>query len=426
MKLPELTMVPKVVDNPQTGGSADVMAHLVLSLVDGRSTILDISENCGLEPDLAQRIVLNLCKNGLSAIPGFEPEPEPDPTDKTETATAKKSALEIDIDEIYENLKTANLYELLGVDPDVLRKDLRLKYFDLSKRFHPDKAFGKNIEGLRQKMEIIFRHLTAAYDKLSNSTSRAEYDQSIPGFIETRLIEKKLKSAIEKSDSSPPKAKSSTPSVQAGSSKKKPKRSDHEARRLKWKRERADKAMESIYRRYSTGPPPKFQVKQRLEDAKIAIEHERFGDATRLLYEILSADPGHSEAKEMLKAAEEGNMWTIAQGHLRKGRFQQREGNLKLARKHFEQALSIDSDNIDARHLLAEALVKERKDLPRALTLANEVIDMGGQRARYFATLGEILIMAKDYGKAEQAFEKAILMEPDNKEYKKRLKVCKK
>ena len=128
----------------------------------------------------------------------------------------------------------------------------------------------------------------------------------------------------------------------------------------------------------------------------------------------------------MLEAAAKGSMEVLAKEHVSKGMHEQRQGNLPIAIKHFGQAADIDENNLNARHLLAEALLEARQELPRALTAIKEVISKGGQRARYFATLGEILLLAKDYEHAQGAFEQALAEDPDNKEYKKRLKACKK
>ncbi|MCP4675654.1 MAG: DnaJ domain-containing protein [Deltaproteobacteria bacterium] len=478
MKLPNSILVPETAADASNRGSLDVMARLILTRVDGASTIAEIGESCGLDAELSQKIMGSLASTGQIVIPGFEPEPVPKPDQESgpksdpapkpasnSDAPPVKIDLERDVNKLYEVANSINLYELLDLEPDVSRNELRSKYFTLSKRFHPDRAYGKVPDDVAEKMGVVFRRLTEAYDILSNPTSRAEYDMGITDYIELRLMEKKLKSAVRENQpeaakpanrissksparhtSSPPARPSagvtsgrarisnsnpsspiSRPPPNVGSrrpSKPAPQGSDE--RRRQWKKERAGKAMASIFKRPSAPPPPPNIAKMRLDEAEMAIEQERFSDALRFIQECLDHEPENEKAMELLAKAEAGNAWTLAQGCLRKGRMQMRDNDLDAAQRQFEKALKIDAGNLDARHLLGEVLLKNNQDLGRALTLVKEAIVMGGQRARYFATLGELMLLAKDRENAANAFEKACDLEPDNKDYKKRLKASRK
>ncbi len=71
----------------------------------------------------------------------------------------------------------ATHYELLSIAIDADRKTVRDAYFALSKRFHPDVYFKREIGPYRERIEGIFRSLTRAYDVLGNPKQRAAYDQ---------------------------------------------------------------------------------------------------------------------------------------------------------------------------------------------------------------------------------------------------------
>jgi len=92
-----------------------------------------------------------------------------------------------DIDGIFMLVQTGTLYALLGVSDDVDRKTIRDAYFRLSKQFHPDAFYGRNLGAYRDRIDSIFRALTSAYDVLSNKNQRAEYDRSI-GLDPTRPL----------------------------------------------------------------------------------------------------------------------------------------------------------------------------------------------------------------------------------------------
>ncbi|MFN8016308.1 MAG: DnaJ C-terminal domain-containing protein [Acidimicrobiia bacterium] len=63
-----------------------------------------------------------------------------------------------------------NYYEVLGVEPDASDKDITKAYRSLAKQFHPDANPGNNEAAEK------FKDITAAYEVLSDSEKRKEYD----------------------------------------------------------------------------------------------------------------------------------------------------------------------------------------------------------------------------------------------------------
>ena len=70
-------------------------------------------------------------------------------------------------------------YELLGVAPDATRSEVRVAYFDLMKRFHPDVFWGRDLGLYAPRVEAIHKTLTDAFAGLCDSTKRAAYDASL-------------------------------------------------------------------------------------------------------------------------------------------------------------------------------------------------------------------------------------------------------
>ncbi|MCA9575009.1 MAG: DnaJ domain-containing protein [Polyangiales bacterium] len=82
--------------------------------------------------------------------------------------------------DVFYKLGTADHYDLLEVGRDATKDEIRDSYFALSKEFHPDTAFGKDLGSYKAKMEKIFTAATAAYDVLSRKARRAQYDATLP------------------------------------------------------------------------------------------------------------------------------------------------------------------------------------------------------------------------------------------------------
>ena len=91
-------------------------------------------------------------------------------------------------------MENRDLYALLGVERDADKKQIRDAYFELSKLFHPDAYFGKELGGFKVKMEAVFKRLTEAYEVLGKAKKRAEYDQYLASTELTRRAARTLDS----------------------------------------------------------------------------------------------------------------------------------------------------------------------------------------------------------------------------------------
>ncbi len=106
------------------------------------------------------------------------------------------------IDELYVIVDLLDHYQVLGVERDADRARIKASYFELSKQFHPDTAFRKNVGPYRAKMEIVFKRLTEAYDVLSKKKAREDYDaylkrsEQSQEFEQTLSDQHKLESAM--------------------------------------------------------------------------------------------------------------------------------------------------------------------------------------------------------------------------------------
>lgn len=80
---------------------------------------------------------------------------------------------------LHDQLDQLNLYQFFGVPRDADRSEIKRAYFTLSKRFHPDKHFRKDLGPFNDMLERVFQQITRAYRVLSKPGKRETYDQSI-------------------------------------------------------------------------------------------------------------------------------------------------------------------------------------------------------------------------------------------------------
>eukprot|EP01038_Epipyxis_sp_PR26KG_P008523 gene8523-11520_t len=84
--------------------------------------------------------------------------------------------------EIDESLIAKDLYQVLGIRPPSTTKDIKKAYRNLAKIHHPDKAKGSK----RDVHEKVFREIAEAYEILSSSERKEEYDAARKRYLEEK------------------------------------------------------------------------------------------------------------------------------------------------------------------------------------------------------------------------------------------------
>lgn len=69
-------------------------------------------------------------------------------------------------------------HEVLGIPADADVRAVKRAYFELSREFHPDRWFRRNVGPFGPRVERVFRRILEAYELLSDPTTRAEIDRA--------------------------------------------------------------------------------------------------------------------------------------------------------------------------------------------------------------------------------------------------------
>lgn len=82
-----------------------------------------------------------------------------------------------EIETLIKNLDKLSYYEILGVTPEATEEEIRTKYIQLAKKFHPDRHAQLANYKLNFSLELekIFKRLIEAYSTLNNRKTRATY-----------------------------------------------------------------------------------------------------------------------------------------------------------------------------------------------------------------------------------------------------------
>lgn len=196
----------------------------VVSRIDGATNVAEIAEETGKSIEEVQALLDRLVALGAVVLeePPRGPErrnspaPGPRPSGATrigpivETRAASElqhpaaslydpaeldEAVDIDLPrrrqilDLYYRVEQLTHYELFGVDASADKKAIKAAYFEVVNVFHPDRYFGKNVGSFKPKLEKVFSRLTQAYDVLSRSASRTEYDAYLRAQSKTRAFD---------------------------------------------------------------------------------------------------------------------------------------------------------------------------------------------------------------------------------------------
>ena len=157
----------------------------LLSRLDRPMTLRDLVAIGGAGEEETLGIVYALALGGLlkrarwhSAFRDRKPSPPPEP--EKETATREQTEIDLtDTQNFLERVKNARThYEVLRVNWDASAQDLKTVYYQLARRYHPDR-FRKAHAGLVPHLEAAFAKITQAYETLCDDNLRANYNSKL-------------------------------------------------------------------------------------------------------------------------------------------------------------------------------------------------------------------------------------------------------
>jgi len=164
----------------------------LLSRIDGATSLAVLRKIGGMPPAEVDRCVERLVDEGVLAwhAQRGEPPPAAPPAPPPRAASAPGAPplaidpgldLPTDVQEkvlAFEGRLRAPYHEILGVAPDADVRTIKQAYFRLSKQFHPDRYFRRNLGPYAPRIERIFKKILEAYELLSDPATRAEVQRA--------------------------------------------------------------------------------------------------------------------------------------------------------------------------------------------------------------------------------------------------------
>jgi len=132
-----------------------------------------------------------------SAAPQKAPEPAAEGLAPDAGQLPERDAEE-EVTEFLEQLARAKShYEVLNVPTTAAAGDLKLAYYSLARRFHPDRFHELARTPLHRHLEAAFARITQAYEILANADSRAAYDVKLAALTQAGKLFPGSESAMQ-------------------------------------------------------------------------------------------------------------------------------------------------------------------------------------------------------------------------------------
>jgi curved DNA-binding protein CbpA len=174
--------------NPQECSSLSPVEGFLLSRIDGRTSWTVLREIGGIAPDEVDRCLERWLEQGIVLVEDAAAGAAPagaGGADRggVDAAIELPAELQRKILEVDENLDEIGYFELLGVERGANAKEIKRAYFRLSKEFHPDRYFRREIGHYAVRLDRIFKKVVEAYELLTDPTTRAEIERSMPAEV---------------------------------------------------------------------------------------------------------------------------------------------------------------------------------------------------------------------------------------------------
>ena len=205
--------------NPSGDGSITSEDYFVLSRVDGATSLHQLIIMAGVGAERAMDILRKLRRSGAFLLNDETPasivelvataaresaraDQVTALTDLTDLSEEEEAAISAEVDMAPESrlrvlamlrvARQGDLLALLEVDESVNRRQLKRSYFKLSKEFHPDRYYNRELGPFRPYLAEVFEAAGRAVEVLSDDRRRARYlaglrgESSAPSRAQTR------------------------------------------------------------------------------------------------------------------------------------------------------------------------------------------------------------------------------------------------
>ncbi|WP_404371929.1 tetratricopeptide repeat protein [Corallococcus coralloides] len=315
-----------------------------------------------------------------------------------------------DIIEMERSLDGMDHHAVLGVARGASPQEVKQAYYNASRRFHPDRYFGKNLGSFRARLERIFKRLTDAHNALSRqepprapATPPPAARPSTPPPV-ARTVSSGGFAAVSPSAASGARPPSGSFATVPPAAAPPPEDAESEARRA----ERQARFARHPYMARS------HKLTELIARGRAATARGDFERAYQDFNHVLGLDPKNREVAQLLVEARRKHDLTRAQAEVERGQELEMRGDFAGAQAAYKLAVSLNADNPEAAFQAARVGRELAQDPQEVLKLAQRAVELKPGRADYQLLLAQLLLVAGQKKQAKHHFEDVLRLDPDN------------
>lgn len=342
----------------------------ILSRIERGMTIDNLFYISGLGKEETCKVIQSLVNKNILFVEGFLPQRDELDIDRNERER---------INNFYENLDKMNYYQILKVPFDAPLNVIKRQFYLLSKEFHPDRFFKKNIGEYKKKIEEIYKKIREAYEVLSDNVSKEIYKES----ASVSVIEDKSQNSEYREHK-----------IEKGG--------EHHASSV---------VLNAITERVK-------KAKLLFEEGMKFFTEGNFNAALNNFKLSVAYDPFNKRYKEMLAKAEEQTKKKKIKIIIEQAEVKDGIGQTDEAIALLEEALQSGCEDAIAYHNLARLYLKKGENLQIASNYCLKAMELNPKQVDFHITLGQIYKEAGLIRNAKREFEYALSIQPDNQKVK--------
>jgi len=293
-------------------------------------------------------------------------------------------ALQQELLELDARLSTIDHYRILGLEPGADSEAVKQAYWSQSRKYHPDRFYGRKLGAFGPRLERIFRRISEAQQTLVDPARRDEYLNAHPEL----------------------RARRATASA-AGPSRAAETRED----------ERKARFARHPYLLKAT------RVTDLLKRARAAMAAGDFAKAHADLHLASQMEPGNSDVVRLLAEARKGQGESRAAASLRKAEAAESIGDLEAALQAYQDAFNADPTRAKAAARAAALIQRLNRDLNQARFFAQKAVELNPKSADYKVLWATVLYAMGMKKLAVRQVEEALKLEPGHEEAKRQARL---
>ena len=313
------------------------------------------------------------------------------------------------IDRMTELIKEERYYELLGVRPDAAFADIRSAFKGLTRQWHPDIFFRRELGDYDRKIEHIFMMITKAHRILTDPDDRKEYDRThVIDLIEVDDVEKTR-----------PKRRHRHGKRRREREKQRAMRSTEKSPAKERVSIRKQKIMDEVRKNIESQTN---KAKQFFEIGQKELAEERPMQAAASLHVAYKLEPNNKQYKELYVKARKMARAAKAMEIFASAENAENYSNYSEALRLYRKAVEYEVDDARAYARLAYLIQKLDPDPRETIRLMQIAVKKSPENPEYHCILGEIYAAEKLGLNARREFSKALELQKNYDRAKEGLK----